>query len=198
MRKLQLMLLSFFMLINMNVQGQLFDELLNVKYKPGFAILNNGDTLRGAFEFNDCKQNYQMLVFVDPVTLTKSAYEPKEVKYFVLDSLTFQPKELKEGLVFVRLLLYDSLKVYLHKRFFTSSVSSGVENQIMYEKPNGKYLLVSFDNFFPFKTQVGNFFSDDPELSEKIENNTYTKKDIFKIALDYNKWLRRDTKKQHE
>src|SRR5665647_801212 len=118
MRKLQLMLLSFFLLINMNVQGQMLDEILNVKYKPGFAILNNGDTLRGAFEFNDCNQNYHMLVYVDPITLTKSAYEPQEVKYFVLDSLTFQPKKLKDGLVFVRLLLYDSLKVYLHKRFY--------------------------------------------------------------------------------
>jgi hypothetical protein len=59
----------------------------------------------------------------------------------------------------------------------------------MYEKPNGKYLLVSFNNFYPFKTKVGDFFSDDPDLSKKIYSNKYTKDDVFKIAQEYNNWL---------
>jgi|GEM_PF-2092422 len=194
MRKHHLMLILFILLVNMNAEGQKLDKFLNVHYKAGFVVLNSGDTLRGGFEFNDCEQNYQLLVYIDPVSEEKTAYEPQEVEYFMLDSLVFMPKELKDGWVFVRLLLYDHLKVYLYKRFYTSNIGSGVENQIMYEKPDGKYLLVSFDNFFPFKTRVGDFFSDDPELRVKINNDTYTKKDVFKIALDYNEWLRQINK----
>lgn len=192
MRKHQFILLSFILLISLNNMAQGLDKLLNVKYKAGFVILNTGDTLRGAFEFNDCEQNYRILVFIDPISYKKTAYEPQQVKYFVLDSLTFMPKELKEGWVFVRLLLYDNLKVYLHKHFITSNISNGIENQIMYEKPNGKFILVILDRFYPFKTKVGDFFSDDPDLYEKIDKGIYKNniKDILKISNEYNDWLR--------
>ena len=174
----------------MNIYSQKLDELLNIKYRTGFAILNNKDTLTGRFEFNDCEQNYRLLVYSNPVTLKKSAYKPKEVKYFSLDTIFYIPKELKEGWEFVQLISNDTLKVYLRKRFFTTNTGSGSENQIMYEKPSGEYLLVSFNNFYSFKTRVGAFFSDYPELSKKIYNNTYTKDDVLKIALEYNNWLK--------
>jgi hypothetical protein len=190
MHKLKLSLLSFILLFSLSIQGQKLDKLLNVKYQPGFAILNSGDTLIGAFEFNDCEQNYRFLVYIDPVSQKKRVYEPQKIKYFNIDTLYFLPKELKDGWFFVRIILNDSLKVFLHKHFFTTDISSGAENQIMYEKPNGEYLMVSYDNFFPFNKRVGDFFSDDPKLYKKITNNTYTKNDILKIATEYNDWLR--------
>ena len=194
MKKQHLFLVSVCFILSLSSYGQKLDELLNVRYKGGFAILNRGDTLRGVFEFNDSKPNYELLVFMDPVTLKKSAYKPDEVTFFKLDSLYYLPKELKEGWEFVQLISNDRLKVYLRKRFFTTNIGSGSENQIMYEKPDGSYLLVSFNNFFPFKTRVGEFFSDDPELSKKIHNNTYTKADVLKIAQEYNTWLLKEKK----
>jgi len=194
MKKQHLFLVSVCFILSLSSYGQKLDELLNVRYKGGFAILNRGDTLRGVFEFNDSKPNYELLVFMDPVTLKKSAYKPDEVTFFKLDSLYYLPKELKEGWEFVQLISNDRLKVYLRKWFFTTNTGSGSENQIMYEKPDGSYLLVSFNNFFPFKTRVGEFFSDDPELSKKIHNNTYTKADVLKIAQEYNTWLLKEKK----
>ena len=190
MKRHQFVFVIICLLLSMNIYCQKLDELLNIKYRTGFAILNNKDTLTGSFEFNDCEQNYRLLVYSNPVTLKKSAYKPQEVRYFALDTIFYVPKELKEGWEFVQLISNDSLKVYLRKRFFTTFTTSGSENQIMYEKKNGKYLLVSFNNFYPFKTRVGEFFSDDPELSKKIYNNTYTKNDVLKIALEYNNWLK--------
>ena len=190
MKRQQFVFVIICLLSSINIHGQKLDELLNVKYKIGFAILNNNDTLTGRFEFNDCEQNYRLLVYSNPVTLKKSAYKPQEVKYFSLDTIFYIPKELKEGWEFVQLISNDTLKVYLRKRFFTTNTGSGSENQIMYEKPSGEYLLVSFNNFYSFKTRVGAFFSDYPELSKKIYNNTYTKDDVLKIALEYNNWLK--------
>lgn len=189
MKKQHLLLASLCLILSLNSFSQKLDKLLNVKYKQGFAILNNRDTLLGNFEFNDSKQNYLQLVYINPVSHKKSAYNPEEVTFFCLDSSYYFPKELKEGWEFVKLISNDILKVYLHRRFFTTNIGSGDENQIMYEKPNGEYLLVSFNNFYPFKSKVGDFFSDDPELSKKIYSNKYTKDDVFKIALEYNNWL---------
>jgi len=194
MKRQQFVFIIICLLLSSNIYSQKLDELLNIKYRTGFAILNNKDTLTGRFEFNDCEQNYHLLVYSDPVTLKKSAYKPQEVKYFSLDTLFYIPKELKEGWEFVQLISNDSLKVYLRKRFFTTNIGSGSENQIMYEKPTGEYLLVSFNNFYSFKTRVGGFFSDDPDLSKKIYNNTYTKNDVLKIALEYNNWLKKNKK----
>ena len=194
MKKQHLFLVTVCFILSLSSSAQKLDKLLNDKYKGGFAILNRGDTLRGVFEFNDSKPNYELLVYIDPVSLKKSAYKPNEVTFFKLDSLYYLPKELKEGWEFVQLISNDRLKVYLRKRFFTTNTGSGSENQIMYEKPDGSYLLVSFNNFFPFKERVGEFFSDDPELSKKINNNTYTKADVLKIALDYNTWLSKEEK----
>ena len=194
MKRHQFVFIITCLLLSTNIYSQKLDELLNIKYRTGFAILNNKDTLTGRFEFNDCEQNYHLLVYCDPVTLKKSAYKPQEVKYFSLDTLFYIPKELKEGWEFVQLISNDSLKVYLRKRFFTTNIGSGSENQIMYEKPTGEYLLVSFNNFYSFKTRVGGFFSDDPDLSKKIYNNTFTKNDVLKIALEYNNWLKKNKK----
>lgn len=194
MRKYQLLLIAIILLNSLKIQGQKLDKLLNVNYKAGMVILNSGDTLRGSFEFNDCKENYQLLVYIDPLNNEKSAFEPQQVYCYMIDSLLFFPKELKEGWEFLRLIYYDNLKIFLRKRFFTSNVSSGTENQIMYEKPDGKYILVSFDNFYPFKTKVGDFFSDDTDLANKIRNNTLTKKDILKIAIEYNEWYKQNKK----
>jgi len=194
MKKQHLFLVTVCFILSLSSSAQKLDKLLNDKYKGGFAILNRGDTLRGVFEFNDSKPNYELLVYIDPVSLKKSAYKPDEVTFFKLDSLYYLPKELKEGWEFVQLISNDRLKVYLRKRFFTTNTGSGSENQIMYEKPDGSYLLVSFNNFFPFKERVGEFFSDDPELSKKINNNTYTKADVLKIAQEYNTWLLKEKK----
>jgi hypothetical protein len=179
-----------FLSINTYSQEKL-DKLLNVQYKIGFAILNSGDTLNGPFEFNDCEKNYQLLVYIHPNDFSKRAYNPQEVKFFALDSTYYLPKELKEGWVFVQLISNDKLGVYLHKRFFTTQMGSGSENQLMLEKPNGQYLLIPLNNFFPFKFKVSEFLSDDETLYKQIQNGTYTRKDILKIAYEYNNWLKK-------
>ncbi|MDD4993039.1 MAG: hypothetical protein PHR83_12480 [Paludibacter sp.] len=193
MRFFYLICSILFISINTYSQKKL-DKFLNVQYKLGFAILNNGDTLNGPFEFNNCEKNYQILVYVNPTDFSKKAYNPQEVKFFALDSTYYLPKELKDGWVFVQLISNDKLGVYLYKRFLTTQMGSGSENQLMLEKPNGQYILVPLNNFFPFKFKVSDFFSDDEELSTKILNETYKRKDIIKIAYDYNNWLKEHNK----
>ncbi|MFT3752632.1 MAG: hypothetical protein QM800_07055 [Paludibacter sp.] len=167
------------------------DQFLGAKYQPGAAMLTNGDTLIGAFEFNDSEENYRTLYYIDPLTREKKVYEPSEVKYFYLDSIVFQPVESNDGLVFMRIVLSDKLKVYFHKHFITTFTGGKVVDQFYCEKPTGERLVIPNDGAYPFNARAGKFFSDCPELYRKIRNYTYGYKDFYKIIEEYNDWLKR-------
>lgn len=190
MKKHFIILFISFFFFSQYSNAQSLEKLLNIQIRSGFAILNTGDTLLGCFEFNDSKDNYRLLVYKDPLTHKNSAYLPQDVDFFVIDSLYFRPKELKDEWVFMRILFEDNMKMYLHKNFYTTYSYSGFYNQFFIEKPTGENILVTVDNFYPFKTKVGNFFKDCPDIYSKIKNNTYQAKDLLKITLQYNDWLK--------
>ncbi len=190
MKKLIIIFVLSFLLFNQYTNAQLLEKLLNIQIRSGYAILNTGDTLLGCFEFNDSKDNYKILVYKDPITHKNSAYLPQDVNIFTIDSMYFRPKELKDEWVFMRVLFEDKIKMYLHKNFYTTFSYSGCYNQFLIEKPTGEKILVTVDNFYPFKTKVGNFFKDCPAIYSKIKNNTYQAKDLFEITVEYNEWLK--------
>ncbi|HRZ98435.1 MAG TPA: hypothetical protein P5084_12840 [Paludibacter sp.] len=190
MKKPIILFLFIFLFFNQFSNAQLLEKLLNIQIRTGFAILNNGDTLLGCFEFNDSEDNYRMLVYKDPVTHKNSAYLPQDVNLFSIDNLYFRPIELKDEWVFMRVLFEDKMKMYLHKKFYTTDAYSGFYNQFLIQKPSGEKLLVTIDNFYPFKTKVGNFFKDCPAIYSKIKNNIYQANDLFKITMEYNEWLK--------
>ncbi len=171
--------------------AQKLDKFLKVKYGAGFAVLNNGDTIYGKFEFNDCPQNYKLLVHLDTLDYTKDAYNPNEVRYYALGKNIYVPHPSKDGLVFMRVLLEDSLRVYQHKHFYTSYTRTGFTNQFYCIKPTGEELVVSAGSDSPFVASTTKFFSDYPELCYLIKKKKYTQKDLYKIALIYNDWLRK-------
>lgn len=172
--------------------AQVFEKLMNIQIRSGYAILNSGDTLIGSFEFNDSKDNYKILIYKNPLTHKNSAYLPHDVEFFAIDSLYFRPVEYKGEWYFMRILVEDEMRMYLHKNYYTTYSHAGVYNQFYILKPTGESIMVTIDYFYPFKTKAGNFFKDCPAIYSKIKNNTYQPKDIFKITLEYNEWLKKN------
>jgi hypothetical protein len=184
--------ISLFLLLCLNVKGQLTEKVnkfFGYEYQKGTVVLNSGDTLKGDILFNNGYENYQRLVFRDTLK-QKTDYKTEDVRMFAVDTMVFYPKKLKKKLVFMCLLVNDSLKIFLHRYFMATQYYSGTENMYIYEKPDGQTLEVLTSRLFPFKKRVGEFFSDDPELSEKILNKTYKFDDLYIIAKEYNTWLR--------
>jgi hypothetical protein len=179
----------FLLTFSISAQSQTLEKLLNIQIRPGFAILNNGDTLLGAFEFNDAKENYRLLVYKDPLTHKNKAYLPQTVQIFSVDSFYFRPVEFENEWVFMRILFEDKVKLYLHKKYYTTFERSGFYNQFYIIRPDGKSLMINTDNFFPFKTRAGTFFKDCETVYKKIINNTYTAKNLLEIFEEYNNWL---------
>jgi hypothetical protein len=183
------------LLFNTHTNGQVLDKLFGAPYKTGLVVLSNGDTLKGKIVFNNDHNNYQILRFKDTIANEKTEYRPQDVKFFSIDSLFFYPKIYKNNWVFMCLLSDDSLKVYLYRYFMATQYVSGTYTSYIYEKPDGQYLQVLWNKVFPFKKKAGDFFSDYPELSEKIYNKRYKMEDLFIIAEEYNKWLKERAKK---
>ncbi len=179
----------FLLVFSVSAHSQILEKLLNIQIRPGFAILNNGDTLLGAFEFNDAKDNYRLLIYKDPVTHKNLAYLPHDVQIFSVDSFYFRPVEFENEWVFMRILYEDKVKLYLHKKYYTTFSRSGFYYQFYVIKPDGKSLMINNDKFFPFKTRAGNFFKDCETVYRKIMNNTYSAQNLPEIIDEYNNWL---------
>ncbi len=188
MKRVNLFVL-FLLITSVSAKAQILEKLLNIQIRPGFAILTNGDTLLGAFEFNDAKDNYRLLVYKDPVTHKNFAYLPQDVQVFSVDSFYFRPIEFENEWIFMRILFEDKVKLYLHKKYYTTFSHTGFYNQFYIIKPDGKSLMINTDVFYPFKTRAGNFFKDCETVYRKITNNTYTVRNLPEIIDEYNNWL---------
>lgn len=191
MNKSFILFISLCLLLSLNVKGQFLKNLLATKYVKGYAVLNNGDTLKGEIAFNDDYADYQYLRLRDTVSKEKTSLHPQDVRFISIDTMHFYPKKLKRDSVFMHLLKNDSLKIYRYQYMMTIGNSNITETSFIYEKPDGTNLQVTSKMMFPFKKRVGEFFSDCPELSEKILNKTYKFDDLYLIADEYNTWLRR-------
>lgn len=183
--KLGFLIIFIFVVISY-ANGQFFKASI----KNGFIVLANGDTLKGQLYFNGDYDNFWRIVFKDTVTNKKTTYTPQETKCYSVDSVYFYPKFLKKQWVFMGLLFNGDLKVYIYRYYMATGYTSGTETAYLYEKPNGQYLQVVWHRMYPFKKNVSEFFSDYPELSQKILQKEYKMEDIFLIAAEYDNWLK--------
>ena len=191
MKKLIILSISLCLLLGLNVKGQFLKNIFKSYYVKGVVVLKNGDTLRGDINFSNSSSDYQFLVMRDTLNKEKLRYHPQDLSYFQIDSMFFYPKLLKRDSVFMQLLLNDSLKIYKYRYLVTTGYYTATETSFVFEKPDGTNLQVLSSKLFPFKKRVGEFFKDDPELSEKILNKTYRYDDLYVIANEYNAWLKK-------
>lgn len=171
------------------------DELLNVKYTYGEAVLTNGDTLRGAFEFNNCKDNYKNLVYRISSSPQKQLFTPDEVQYFYLNENWYFPKEYDGEKYFMMLCYNDSLSMYLHRHYYTTNEANRCTFYYLLEKSNGDKLFVKNNPDFHFKSKVGNFLQDCPEVAFKIKKGKLGFKNLTDIVREYNDWLHAKNRK---
>lgn len=169
----------------------LMDDLLNVKFVYGEAVLNNDDTIRGAFEFNDGPDNYKNLVYRSTESSAKQLFVPDDVRVFYMNNNWYFPKEYDGTKYFMLLCYNDSMSVYQHRHYFTTAVSNTYNNYYLLEKPTGERLMIKTGPEFNFKSKVGTFFSDCAELEQKIKKGKYGKDNLMDIAREYNDMLRR-------
>ena len=167
------------------------DQVLNVEFAYGEAVLNNGDTIRGAYEFNDGPDNYKYLVYRTSETAQKQYFGPEDVRLFYLNDKWYFPKEYDGTKYFMLLCYNDSMSVYQHRHYFTTAVSNTYNNYYLLEKPSGEQLMIKTGPEFNFKSKVGTFLDDCPTVKLKIKKGIYGRNQLMEIAKEYNDWLRK-------
>jgi len=189
--KYVIVIISCFLTLNISAQKQtLSDKLMGRTYHDGLIVLNSGDTLKGKIVMSNDHSDYKLVEFVDTLTKEKKFYKPIDVQYFLVENLVFYSKKLNKKDVYMCLLVNDHLKLYLHKVLVATGYYSTTGITYVFEKPDGQMLQVFNNKLTGFSKKTGAFFSDYPELSEKIKNKTYKFNDVFIITKEYNTWLK--------
>lgn len=141
-----------------------------------FLVTTKGDTLTG--EIKTLNYGPEKKVQLKGADNKKTVYSMFQVAYYSLDKEVFYPVKGPYGYSFMKLLKPGYLSLYN----FTS------ENQMTYDglyllKKDGKGIVVPN---ISFKKTLTSFLKDCPEVSTKIENDEFSKKDLEKIIDAYN------------
>lgn len=141
-----------------------------------FLVTTKGDTLTG--EIKSLNYGPEKKVQLKSADKKKTVYSMFQIAYYSLDKEVFYPVKGPYGYSFMKLLKPGYLSLYS----FTS------QDQLTYD---GLYLLkkdgrgTTVPNI-SFKKILANFLEDCPEVSTKIQNDEFSKKDLEKIIDAYN------------
>ena len=193
MKKVVLIFLLFQFILNVDIYGQnAVQKFWHGEFYDGFVVLLNGDTIKGKIPFRDTDENYDHVKIKNTTNNELTIYRPKDILVYSVDSLYLYPKIFnKNRIVFMRLLLDDQLKVYLH-RYITYGAVIVKGSAFILEKPDGQRVQIIYGKRFKLKKHAGDFFKDCPHISEKINNKTYNALDVLEIAHEYNNWLKQE------
>ncbi len=158
--------------------------------EPGYIVTNTGDTLRGTIKYGTPAQRTVKIVFTDAKTKESTKYEPFQIKeyYVEKEKSTYESEIYQQSLedefgygVFMKRLNNGMVAVYEYWN------TDGERGFIQTFIKRGKEKLVSV-NYMDFTAQMTEYFDDFPQLSAKIERGAFKKKQLVKIAEEYNKW----------
>lgn len=151
---------------------KLTGETLYVKVKP---IKDDDKFARGVQVYNDTTQTFERLTV-------------KELSYFKYESDEYYAKKNTDGkLVFMHKKMDGEANLYTY--IYKDSDKNKVITEYYIEK-KGKDNITEITNK-NFKETASTFFSDNADLSEKINEKYYTFEDKEAVIEDYNDWVSR-------
>ncbi len=159
-----------------------------------FIINVSGDTIYGRITGNLTPAITSVkITFIDNETQTKKVYKAHQIKSwhpagadFYFESKAYRPpgtpkNEPGLGVYMKRLTPYNgTVKLY---EYYNTDQTNGY-TQVFLER-RGKMVEV---NFSKFRKQMAEYFKDYMDLSNKIKERKYKKRDLQKIVDEYNLW----------
>jgi hypothetical protein len=156
----------------------------------GYVVTNKRDTLRGKVNPGTPAQRAVRILFKAEGTDEAVRFEPFQIVGFGLDAsgefyeskyFRLDPLDDDAYAVFMRrdnegpIRVYQFWNVFVDRGYFQTYLQRGDQN------------LVEVD-YTRFRQQMLRFFEDYPELVAKIEAGAFKKKDLVKLANEYNVW----------
>lgn len=182
-------------------------------YLPGFVIRNNGDTLKGFIDYRNWRVNPKEINFKSTIDSNPTSFIPINIKEFSVKDevyssgiveveispveesrLDYDPNQkIRTDTIFLQTLFRGNKCLYYYmnsngrENFYISNKNSEPE-LLIYKKylvKQGTTSLVRTRN--DYIGQLKFFFSDNPKIQSKIENASYSKKDMIRLFQEYYK-----------
>jgi|GEM_PF-5417084 len=170
------------------------------QFLNGYIVTLENDTIEGVLEILDevkyCREVRFKKRNVDKAITT---YLPKDILAYKIKDDVYESykdvhcilkscnnNQLRE--VFIKLIEEDVLKVFMYAANINSSYLYTIDYIPLVQKKDFKPM--------PFKTKrhikkvVSTYFTDYPELSEKLREYTYKYDDFEKVIADYTNWYK--------
>jgi hypothetical protein len=166
-------------------------------YFSGYVITKNNDTIYGKLKFvepflyyikTDAKFNKEENVPIEK-------YSADAITGFSIGQTTYHSVRFLQfnnttKVVFMRLVLDGDVKLYTWK----VNVTQETYEQQSHADVSHSYLMKKNESEafsvprVGFKSQAANYFSDYPDLWEKIKKGFYRRSDLEEIVTKYNQW----------
>lgn len=160
-------------------------------WKPGYVILNSGDTVKGEIKYNTKKE----LSMFSKVSLKNAEnvqknYKPDDIKEYCYDNVHFVTRTMDKELVFLKLVsggkinlfewqyeVYHGDQTLVEKDFYIEKIGSDEKEP---KKLKGNH----------FKKTVSELMADHTELVARVEadDKKYEIADMQSVIEEYNDW----------
>jgi len=166
-------------------------------FDPGTIVLSNGDTLSVQIrDDRDEKMSRQVQVW-DPQNNAPKRYQPKDLKFFTVNKVNYYSLKNDEGRgVFMEAKIEGEATLYGYT-YREEKGKKDIVTDFYIKKKGGGLIKVPTQNG-KFKTDMALYFSDFPQLSEKIANKQYSYSDMEAVTEEYNEWVKLGKPKRDE
>jgi len=161
-------------------------------YAEGYIVTVAGDTLTGLVK-NKNATPYRVLIDIKFKRDEKSKVEtfsPDRLKGFRIGMKQYVPKDVKLNFgvekLFVEVIVDGHLSYYALE--YTGFGAGNISEYVILEKINEKSQLVYDERSVAinFKKKMAEYLKDAPEIVAKLNNGTYTRKNVEAIVKEYN------------
>jgi len=155
-------------------------------YFPGYAIMLNGDTLKGDVKMNPKKD----LDLFSKVSIKKGSEAPKvfkanKVKEYMVDGVVFVSRNIDGEQMFIKRISTGAVNLYISK-MEVMQMNEIKEKTDYYMEKAGETGPVKIKSS-KFKKQVADAMADNEEIVKGLEEKKYDYDNIVEVFDEYNK-----------
>ena len=161
-------------------------------WKPGYVILNSGDSVKGDVHINTKKE----LALFSKVQLKQGdnlkTYKPDQVREFGYDDVKFLARKVDGDMQFLKVLSFGRVLLFELQFEMQRGNDLVVDSDYYIQKNDGSDADLSKVKSGKFKKIVADMMADNADLVTRVQNDDkkYEINDMQKVVDEYNDWYK--------
>ncbi|MFI5150380.1 MAG: hypothetical protein ACHQRM_11655 [Bacteroidia bacterium] len=166
-----------------------FSSNAQMVWKKGYAILNNGDSVKGDIRLNPKKESDAYFKVMVKVTEdNKKNFNATKIKEYSFDSTRFVSRQVEGEFSFVKVLASGSINLYEHLYEWQSGDQIVYKAEYFIEKGNSKEMVKVKQG--KFKKFVEENMADNSSLVKDVQDKKYDFEQLTEVVQQYNNWAK--------